>query len=114
MSFRSMLTDKCNIYHLRESNSSPGYGLPGESEYCYPDEPDAVDVPCKFTEKNQSIIQGEPGAEIIHNFGVNLMPSADVRLNDKLVWNGMEFKAQIPQKIKNHHIEVAVTRKGKL
>lgn len=114
MSFRSLLTDKCDIYHLVETTTSPGYGLPGETEYSYPDVPDAVDVPCKFTEKNQSITQGEPGAEIVHSFGVNFLPGVDVRLNDKLVWNGMEFKAQIPRKIKNHHIEVVAIRKGKL
>ncbi|WP_373325628.1 DUF3599 family protein [Sporomusa paucivorans] len=114
MSFRSLLTDKCDIYHLIETTTSPGYGLPGETEYSYPDTPDAADVPCKFTEKNQNITQGEPGAEIVHSFDVNFLPDVDVRLNDKLVWNGMEFKAQIPRKIKNHHIEVVVTRKGTL
>lgn len=114
MSFRSLLTDKCNIYHLQETSSSPGYGLPGESKFKYPETPDLFDVPCKFTEKGQTITQGEPGAEIVHSFNVILLPGIDVRLNDKLVWNRMEFKAQIPQKIKNHHIEVAVVRKGKL
>ena len=114
MSFRSLLTDKCDIYHLVEKTSSPGYGLPGDTEYSYPDVPDAVDVPCKFTEKGQAITQGEPGAEIVHNFSVSFMPGVDVRLNDKLVWSGNEFKAQIPRKVKNHHIELAAIRKGKL
>lgn len=114
MSFRSLLTDKCDIYHLVETTTSPGYGLPGETEYGYSDVPDAVDVPCKFTEKNQAITQGEPGAEIVHSFSVNFLPDVDVRLNDKLAWNGMEFKAQIPRKVKSHHIEVVVTRKGTL
>lgn len=114
MSFRSLLTDKCNVYHLQEGTTSPGYGLPGESEFKYSETPDLVDMSCKFTEKGQTITQGEPGAEIVHSFDVSFLPGVDVRLNDKLVWNGMEFKAQIPQKIKNHHIEVAVVRKGKL
>ena len=114
MSFRSMLTDKCNIYHLQESSVSSGYGLPGDTEYIYPDAPDALDVPCKFTEKSQSIVQGEPGNEIVHSFNVIFLPGVDVRLNDKLVWNGMEFKAQIPRRIRNHHIEVVAIRKGNL
>ncbi|HWR07104.1 DUF3599 family protein [Sporomusa sp.] len=114
MSFRSLLTDKCDVYHLVETTTSPGYGLPGETEYSYPDVPDAVDVPCKFTEKGQSITQGEPGAEIVHSFAVSFLISADVRLNDKTIFNGVEFKTQIPRRVKNHHIEVVVTRKGNL
>ena len=114
MSFRSLMTDKCDIYHLTESITSPGYGLPGETGYSYPDVPDLVDVPCKFTEKNQIITQGEPGAEIVHSFAVNFLISTDIRLNDKLVFNGAEFKAQIPRQVKNHHIEVVVTRRGSL
>lgn len=114
MSFRSLLTDKCDIYHLTESTTAPGYGLPGETVFDYPEMPDSVDVPCKFTEKGQSITQGEPGAELVQSFAVSFMISADVRLNDKVVFNGAEFKAQIPRKVNNHHVEVVVTRKGKL
>ncbi len=114
MSFRSLLTDKCDIYHLTESTSTPGYGLPGEAVFDYPEMPDVVDVPCKFTEKGQNITQGEPGAEIVHSFAVSFMISADVRLNDKVVFNGAAFKAQIPRKIKNHHVEIVVIRKGNL
>ena len=114
MSFRSLLTDKCDIYHLTESITAPGYGLPGETTFDYPEMPDVVDVPCKFTEKGQSITQGEPGAEIVHSFAVSFLIGADVRLNDKMVFNGAEFKAQIPRRVKNHHIEVVVTRKANL
>jgi hypothetical protein len=114
MSFRSLLTDKCDIYHLQESSTSPGYGLRGETEFLYDDTPDLADVPCKFTEKNQSITQGEPGAEIVHSFDVNLLIGTDIRLNDKVVFDGIEYKAQIPRRIKTHHIEVIVSRKGSL
>lgn len=114
MSFAKLLADKCNIYHLNESTSSPGYGLPGDTQFTYNDQPDVIDVPCKFTEKNQSITQGEPGAEIIHSFAVSFLTSADIRLNDKVIFEGAEYKAQIPRKVKNHHIEVTVTRKGSL
>jgi hypothetical protein len=114
MSFRALLTDKCDIYHLQESSTSPDYGLPGETEFLYNNVPDLADVPCKFTEKNQSITQGEPGAEIVHSFAMSFLISTDVRLNDKMVFNKAEFKAQIPHKVKNHHIEVTVIRKGSL
>ncbi len=114
MSFRSLLTDKCDIYHLRSESVSTGYGLPGEAGFVYADTPDEVDVPCKFTEKSQAITQGEPGNEIVHSYSVSFPYSVDVRLNDKFVFGGAEYKAQIPRKIKTHHIEVVVTRKGAL
>lgn len=114
MSLANMLTDKCNIYHLTEGISSPGYGLPGETQFTYSDQPDVIDVPCKFTEKSQSITQGEPGAEIVHSFAVSFLINTDIRLNDKVIFEGAEYKAQIPRKVKHHHIEVIVTRKGSL
>jgi hypothetical protein len=114
MSFARLLTDKCSIHHLNESTSSPGYGLPGDTQFTYNDQPDVIDVPCKFTEKSQSITQGEPGAEIVHSFAVSFLISTDIRLNDKVIFEGAEYKAQIPRKVKNHHIEVTVTRKGSL
>ena len=114
MSFRSLLTDCCSIYHVQETTASPGYGLPGEAEFVYADLPDLFDVPCKFTEKSQSITQGEPGAEIIQTFAVVFPINTDVRLNDKVVFGGIECKAQLPRKVKNHHVEVTVIRKGKL
>lgn len=114
MSFKSLLTDRCSIYHIVETSNSPGYGLPGDTQFIYRDLPDLIDVPCKFTEKSQSITQGDPGAEIVHNFIVSFLNNVDVRLNDKMVFNGATFKAQIPHKIRNHHFEVTVTRKENL
>lgn len=114
MSFRSMLTDKCDIYHLQSQSASTGYGLPGEADFVYADTPNAVDVPCKFTEKSQTITQGEPGNEIVHSFSVCFLYNVDVRLNDKFIFGGAEYKAQVPQAMKKHHIEVVAVRKGKL
>lgn len=114
MSFRSLLTDKCDIYHLRSESVSTGYGLPGEAGFVYADTPDEVDIPCKFTEKSQTITQGEPGNEIVQSYSVCFLYGIDVRLNDKFVFGGAEYKAQIPQAIKRHHIEVVAMRKGKL
>lgn len=114
MSFHALLTDRCSIYHIQATTASPGYGLPGEAEFIYSDLPDLVDVPCKFTEKSQNITQGEPGAEIIQSYAVIFPINIDVRLNDKVVFNGIECKAQVPRKIRNHHIEVTVIRKGNL
>lgn len=115
MSYRKLLTDRCDIYHLVESTSSPGYGLPGEPVYSYPKEPDLVNIPCYFTERqHQSITQGEPGAEITQSFLVHFLIGTDIRLNDKVFFNGVEYKAQVPKPIKKHHIEVTVVRQGSL
>ena len=114
MSFRSLLTDKCDIYHLRSESVSTGYGLPGEAGFVYAETPDEVDVPCKFTEKSQAITQGEPGNEIVQSYSVCFLYGVDVRLNDKVVFGGVKYKAQIPHVIKKHHIEVMAVRKGNL
>lgn len=112
MSYKKLLTDRCDIYHLIESTTSPGYGLPGEAVYSYPEEPDLTNVPCYFTEKNQSVTQGEPGVEIVQSYLVHFAINTDIRLNDKVIFNGQQYKAQIPKPIKKHHIEVTVVRQG--
>lgn len=114
MSFKSLLTDRCSIYHIVETSTSPGYGLPGEAVFNYGELPDLEDMPCKFTEKGLSITQGEPGSEIVHSFAVSFLISADIRLNDKVIFEGAEYKAQIPRKVRNHHIVVTVIRKENL
>lgn len=110
MSFKTLLTHKCDVYHLQKRSASPGYGLPGEAEFHYNDVPDLTEVPCYFTEKHQAITQDTPGDKIVHRFAVSFLVGTDVRLNDKVVWNGLELKAQIPRKVKNHHVEVDVVR----
>ncbi|OAT71882.1 DUF3599 family protein [Parageobacillus thermoglucosidasius] len=119
MSYRNLLIHRCDVYHLTASNedSDSNFGIPikdFQPEYKYPDSPDLVDVPCYFTEKNQTIVQGEPNQIITQSFLVHFLPSADIRVNDKVVWNGIEFKLQIPKKIRNHHIEVTAVRSENL
>jgi hypothetical protein len=45
---------------------------------------------------------------------VHFLPSVDVRLNDRIQWNGAMYIAQQPRKIRNHHIEVTVHREVSL
>ena len=55
MSYQSLLTDRCDIYHLQtEQLSKDRYGIPVQDAqplFSYPDEPDQVAQPCYFTEK---------------------------------------------------------------
>ncbi|MGE8207677.1 DUF3599 family protein [Heyndrickxia sp. NPDC080065] len=119
MSYSNLLTHRCDIYHLKKKNSYDGgsFGIPTndlQEEYYYEDQADLTDASCYFSEKNQSIFQGEPENSVIQSFLVHFLSSIDVRTNDKVIWNGVEFKLQIPKKIKNHHIEVTAIRSGNL
>ncbi|MEH7735509.1 DUF3599 family protein [Bacillus pumilus] len=118
MSYQSLLTDRCDIYHLQEEQATGKlYGIPvqdAQPVFSYPDEPDQVDQACYFTEKTQSIAQQEPNATIHQSYLVHFPITADVRLNDKVVWEGVTLKLQKPKKIKNHHIEVVAMRSESL
>ncbi|OCA85232.1 DUF3599 family protein [Pseudobacillus wudalianchiensis] len=117
MSYRNLLTHRCDVYHLMKDKSEGAWGIPGsdlEEEFSYGKIPNLTAVPCYFTEKNQSILQGEPNPTVIQSFLVHFLPSADIRMNDKIIWNGIELILQIPKKIKNHHIEVTATRSERL
>jgi hypothetical protein len=111
MSFRNMLTDVCDIYHLKAENisSEPTFGVPVadmQQEYDYQDEPDLSEVPAYFVEKSQSIAQGEPQRQLIQSYKVYFLPNTDVRTNDRVVYDGSAFRLQKPRWIRNHHIEV--------
>lgn len=111
MSFRNMLKDVCDIYHLKAENSSsqPTFGVPVadmQQQYDYPKEPDLSKVPAYFVEKSQSIAQGEPQRQLIQSYKVYFLPDADVRTNDRVVYEGSAFRLQKPRRIRNHHIEV--------
>lgn len=119
MSYRKLLTDRCDIYHLhlKEGSTKPSFGVPMEDrqrEYEYRDQPDLVDVPCYFSGENQTITQGEPNNVIIQSFIVHFMPNVDVKTNSKIVWNGVEYNLQQPRLFKRHHIEVTAIRSESL
>lgn len=118
MSYQSLLTDRCDIYHLKEEQVAGNhYGIPVQDTqlvFSYPDEADRVNQACYFTEKNQSITQQEPNATIHQSYLVHFPITADVRINDKVVWEGVTLKLQKPRQIKNHHIEVVAMRSESL
>ncbi|MFP7170775.1 DUF3599 family protein [Terribacillus sp. 7520-G] len=115
MSFLNMLTDVCDIYHLKAEDSStkPTFGVSVENmqqQYDYPDEPDLSKVPAYFVEKSQSIAQGEPQRQLIQTYKVFFLPDTDVRTNDRVIFEEDAFRLQKPRRIRNHHIEVAAVR----
>ncbi|ASB88432.1 MULTISPECIES: DUF3599 family protein [Bacillus] len=118
MSYNRLLTHRCDVYHLKEEQpAETRYGVPvqdGQPTFSYPDDPDISDQPCYFTEKNQSVVQQEPNTLIVQSLLVHFPVSADIRLNDKVTWEGASYKLQQPRKIKNHHIEVTAVRRDNL
>ncbi|WP_309087197.1 DUF3599 family protein [Domibacillus sp.] len=118
MSYRKLLNHRCNIYRLEEKETAaPTYGIPTSSvvkKKEYEEIPIDQDVPCYFTEKGQSVVQGEPAQALVQSFLVHFLPDADIGMNDKVVWDGDEFILQKPRKIRNHHQEVTAVRKVRL
>jgi hypothetical protein len=106
MSYTDLLTDRCDIYHLTELQEGASYGIPGETEYSYPNVPDLQEVPSLFVKENVKIEKNEPGVVIIRSFLVHFLVNTDVRFNDKVVFNGLAYRLQVPRNIRNHHIEV--------
>lgn len=115
MAIEDMLNHRCSIYHLREETTSPGFGLPGQATYSYPDTPDLTGVPCHFNVgANTQMIQESPFNTYLYTGKLNLPVGTDIRLNDKVVneTSGLEFTAQVPQDIRGHHMTVTIQRKG--
>ncbi|WP_408893503.1 DUF3599 family protein [Paenibacillus taichungensis] len=114
MSYEDLLVDRCDIYHMHSSARPGRFGVPSAFELKYGSVPDTADVPCWFVEKGQTINQAEPNNEILHSFLVHFLPDADIRVNDKVVWNGVELTLQVPRDLQGHHWEVTATRRGNL
>lgn len=114
MSYEDLLIDCCDIYHMQSSAGPGRFGVPSAPELKYGSVPDISNVPCWFVEKGQTINQAEPNNEILHSFLVHFLPDVDVRVNDKVVWNGVELTLQVPRDLRGHHWEVTATRRGNL
>ena len=114
MSYKKLLTHRCDVYHLKSRETGGSFGVPTGTEFYYDEVPDLENVRCYFTEKNQSIVQQEPNNAIFQSFLVHFLPSADIKTNCKVVWGGDTYKMQKPRKIKKHHQEVTVVRDDNL
>ncbi len=117
MSHRKLLTHRCTMYHLREKQDPPVYGVEQPITYAYGEMPDAIDVPSYWYRQTLNVQQtgiDQPGNNFVELFTVQFGPEADVRANDKVIWNGIKFKFHIPELIKNHHWEVTAERDDKL
>lgn len=114
MSYLKLLTHRCDIFHLVQDEKERGYGLPSKKGEEYPAEPDHAGVKSYWSERNQTITQGEPNNMIIQSYNVHFPIKADVRVNDKVMWDGISFTLQKPRIIRNHHIEAVAVRSDNL
>lgn len=110
MSYDSLLTDRCDVYHLIENTEAATYGVPGESDFSYSSSPDLQDVPCLFGKESIRTFKNEPGVQIVQSYLVHFFIGADVRFNDKVIFNGNTYRLEVPRNMRGHHIEVMAVR----
>lgn len=112
MSFAKLLTDRVDIYKLKKETTPSSYGVPGQDKFYYSDEPDFENVPCnvQVSSKSAKLYTQNPGQVVNESFKVVFQKCTDISVNDKVVFNGVTFRASVPRYIKNHHIEVEIMR----
>lgn len=108
MSLENLLNHTCNIYHNREEQKTPGYGLPASPSFYYPTEPDVEAQQCHFGVRSQSVsvTQTAPANVMDAKIKLTLPLGTDIRLNDKIVDcdTGLEYTAEQPVKVREHHL----------
>ncbi len=116
MAFEDFLDHRCDIYHNREEQVTPGWGLPASPTFRYPEEPDISEQKCHFGVKlhNATITQTAPANLMDAKIKLVLPTGTDVRINDKIVdcVSGFEYTAEKPVNVRNHHIFVYIKRTG--
>ena len=88
MSLDNLLDHKCDIYHLKKSKSTVGYGLSDTVSFDYGDIPDLKNVIC--------------------HFGVESLDSSVEQKNPQNILT--ENTAERPRNIRGHHIFVYIKR----
>lgn len=92
---------RCDVYHLEKASGSI-LGVPQESDYDYPTTPSQTEVPCFFKlidYKLPDTDDSHPNRILYEVYSVIFMQDYDIRLNDKVIYDGQEFQLNKPQKI---------------
>lgn len=112
MSFKKMLIHKCDVYHLQNNNEEVKFGVPTNTKQTYNAVPDLLDVQCYFSKDGRmsTIVQADPNAIVSESLNVFFPKNTDVRVNDKVLYEGTTYKLKTPRKVRNHHIEVEAVR----
>lgn len=118
MAWEDFLNHRCTIYHLGKGPQDLGYGIMDENAFRYPDVPEEkdMDIPCHFAVKsgNYAVTQGDPLDAYSARIKLSLPLHTDIRVNDKVVSaeTGFSYIAELPRKVRKHHIIVYVHRQG--
>ena len=118
MALEDFFDHTCTLFHAEKNDRSLGYGISDENYFLYPDaaEEKDTDIPCHFSVKagTYQTAQEEPQNAYSARLKLALPIGTDIRVNDKVISGvtGYEYTAEIPRKIRNHHIIVYVNRSG--
>lgn len=118
MALEDFFDHTCTLFHVKKDSSNLGYGISDKNHFSYPDVADEKDkdIPCHFSVKNGTyqVAQGEPQNAYTARLKLSLPIGTDIRANDKVVSGvtGYTYVAEIPRKIRDHHIIVYVNRSG--
>ena len=114
MSLENLLNHTCNIYHILEGETSPGFNLPASPSFYYPEEPDISGQACHFGVRSASIsiAQNEPANLMDARIKLTLPIGTDVHLNDKIAdcATGQEYTAEQPINVREHHLFVYIKK----
>lgn len=116
MAFEDLLDHLCDIYHSREAQETPGWGLPASPSFSYPDAPDIRGQRCHFgiRLRDVEVIQTAPANLMDARIKLALPAGTDVRLGDRIVdcGSGLAYTAEQPASIRGHHVFVHIKRAG--
>lgn len=113
--FEDFLNHKCNIFHLIEVEKEVGYGIQTEVVREPEKEPSLTDIPCHFHIAQSNflqIVQEEPYSRVSGETKLSLPIDTDIRKNDIVqdCDTGLFYRADLPKRVRNHHIIVTVRR----
>ena len=116
MSLEKLLNHHCDIYHIQRKDVSIGYGLATSPSFYYAEKPDSSNQICHFGVESQniSVTQTEPVNMMNAKIKLTLPIGTDIRINDKIIDcdTGLEYTAEQPINIRNHHIFVYIKKTG--
>ncbi len=103
MSYTSLLTNTCDIYHFAEASRTQG--TPSFSPV-----PAAAGIPCRLSYERGREVEQDAEAVVFSEVTLFLPAGTDIRTGDKIVVNGETYYALPPRRAGAHHLEVPLQR----
>lgn len=107
---KHLMDHSVDIYKQKKRKGKESYGVPQPDEYYYSNTPDMENVMCRVRRSTSPTIeQGQPFQEVIENYKIYFPIGTEIKENDKVVFNGVEFFLNIPFSFRTH-VEVNAWR----